>query len=102
MAPEATRSAASQAFNQRFAQGQLPDDIAEVSLSVGADGLALANVLKAAGLTSSTSESHRMVKQGAVRIDGAKIEDAKQIVVAGPPLVIQVGKRRIARIIPCN
>jgi tyrosyl-tRNA synthetase len=99
---EASAQAASQAFNQRFAQGQLPDDIAEVSLSVGADGLALANVLKAAGLTSSTSESHRMVKQGAVRIDGAKIEDAKQIVVAGPSLVIQVGKRRIARIIPCN
>ena len=67
---QASAKAADEAFNQRFTHGQLPDDIAEVTVSVGSDGLPLANVLKAAGLTPSTTESHRMVQQGAVRIDG--------------------------------
>ncbi len=95
----ASANMAFQAFDQRYARGQLPDDMPEVTVAVGTEGLPLANVLKVAGLTSSTSESRRMVEQGAVRIDGAKIDDARQRIKVGRPLVIQVGKRRIARIL---
>ena len=96
---QASAKAADEAFNRRFTKGQLPDDIAEVTVSVGGEGLPLANVLKAAGLTPSTTESHRMVQQGAVRIDGQKIDDARQVLEAGEDLVIQVGKRRLARVL---
>ena len=95
----ASANAADEAFNRRFAEGQLPDDIVEVTVSVGSDGLPLANVLKAAGLTPSTTESHRMVKQGAVRIDGEKTDNSRQVLEAGEDLVIQVGKRRLARVL---
>lgn len=96
---QASAKAANEAFNRRFTKGQLPDDIAEVTVSVGGDGLPLANVLKAAGLTPSTTESHRMVQQGAVRIDGQKIDNARRVLEAGEDLVIQVGKRRLARVL---
>ena len=96
---QASANAADEAFNRRFTQGQLPDDIAEVTVSVGSEGLPLANVLKAAGLTPSTTESHRMVQQGAVRIDGEKTDNARQVLGAGEDLVIQVGKRRLARVL---
>ena len=95
----ASANMAFQAFDQRYVRGQLPDDMPEVTVAVGTEGLPLANVLKVAGLTSSTSESRRMVEQGAVRIDGAKIDDARQRIKVGRPLVIQVGKRRIARVL---
>ena len=91
--------AANDAFNRRFAKGELPQDIPEVTVSVGSEGLPLANVLRAAGLTDSTSESHRMVRQGAVRLDGEKTADSRQVLDAGEDLVIQVGKRRLARVL---
>jgi len=89
---------AQQNFIARFQKGALPEDIPEVRLSAGGDGLPLANVLKQAGLTSSTSEALRMVKQGAVRIDGERVEDAGLIVATGTAAVYQVGKRRFARV----
>jgi len=91
--------AANEAFNRRFAKGELPQDIPEVTISVGSEGLPLANILRAAGLTNSTSESHRMVRQGAVRLDGEKTADSRQVLDAGEDLVIQVGKRRLARVL---
>lgn len=96
---DSAAAAAADAFSHRFAQGKLPREIPEVTVSVGADGLPLANVLKVAGLTSSTSESHRMVKQGAVRIDGEKAADSRRLLAAGSDPVIQVGKRRLARVL---
>jgi tyrosyl-tRNA synthetase len=89
---------AQQNFIARFQKGALPEDIPEVGLSADSEGLPLANVLKQAGLTSSTSEALRMIKQGAVRIDGDRVEDAGLIVAAGTAAVFQVGKRRFARI----
>jgi tyrosyl-tRNA synthetase len=89
---------AQQNFIARFQKGALPEDIPEVELSADSEGLPLANVLKQAGLTSSTSEALRMIKQGAVRIDGERVEDAGLIVAAGTAAVFQVGKRRFARI----
>ena len=83
----------------RFHQGRLPEDIPEVSVTcVAPEGLAVANVLKEAGLTASTSEAMRMIKAGAVRMDGERLADGKLIVVAGQVHVFQVGKRKFARV----
>ena len=67
-------------------------------LAGGDDGLGIASLLKEAGLTGSTSESFRMIKQGAVRIDGARVEDRGMAIAAGNTHVFQVGKRRFARV----
>ena len=94
----AAADGAKASFIQRFQQGQLPEDLQTEELSVGGEGRALANILVDAGLTSSTSDSHRMVKQGAVKIDGQRVEDGKQILGAGNEFVLQVGKRRVAKV----
>ncbi len=85
------------AFIARFQKGAIPDDIEEVELSLG-QGLAIANVLKLAALVSSTSDGLRMIKQGAVKIDGEKIEDTRLTFSQPLTAVFQVGKRRIAKI----
>lgn len=88
---------AQEAFVARFQRGALPDDIPELELNTG-KGLPIANLLKDAGLVSSTSEGLRMIKQGAVKIDGEKIADRSLLVQAGENHIYQVGKRRIARV----
>lgn len=85
-------------FINRFSNNAIPDDMPEVDIKVSSEGMAIANVLKEAGLVSSTSDAHRMVKQGAVKIDGERVEDSKQILQAGFSAVIQVGKRKFARV----
>ncbi|QSX34684.1 tyrosine--tRNA ligase [Shewanella avicenniae] len=95
---EAAADSAEQNFINRFQKGALPDDIPEVTLAGGAEGVALANLLKDAGLVGSTSDAMRMVKQGAVKIDGDKAEDAKQIFAVGTTAVFQVGKRKFAKV----
>jgi tyrosyl-tRNA synthetase len=67
-------------------------------LAVGAEGMPIANVLKEAGLTSSTSDAMRMIQQGAVKIDGEKVEDKSLLIKMGVEGVFQVGKRKFARI----
>lgn len=94
----AAAEAAKASFIQRFQKGRLPEDMKTEELSVGSEGRALANILVDAGLTATTSESHRMVKQGAVKIDGERVEDGRQLLGAGNEFVLQVGKRRVARI----
>ncbi|TNG00605.1 MAG: tyrosine--tRNA ligase [Gammaproteobacteria bacterium] len=91
-------SNAREAFINQFRQGAIPDDIPEIELTAGNDGLPIANLLKEAALTSSTSEAYRMIKQGAVKIDGEKISDKDLRLLAGSEHVCQVGKRRFARI----
>lgn len=86
-------------FIERFQKGALPADLPVVNLAAGAEGLPLANVLKAAGLTSSTSEALRMIKAGAVRIDSERVVDPGLTVLPGSDQVYQVGKRRFARIV---
>ncbi len=85
-------------FVARFQQGVLPEDVAEVTLAAGAAGLGLAHVLKGAQLVPSTSEAMRQIKQGAVRVDGERVEDAALVFAAGSTHVFQVGKRRLARV----
>lgn len=94
-AADATR--AREAFIARFQKGAMPEDMAEVDVAADGDGLPLANLLASAKLTASVSEAHRMVKQGAVRIDGERVEDSRQIVAPGTA-VFQVGKRKFARV----
>lgn len=85
-------------FENQFKKGELPDDIPDLTLAVGAEGMLIANVLKEAGLTSSTSDAMRMIKQGAVKIDGEKVSDKSMLIRAGLEGVFQVGKRKFARI----
>ncbi|MDX5151903.1 MAG: tyrosine--tRNA ligase [Acidiferrobacterales bacterium] len=85
-------------FISRFQKGALPEDIEEKILEAGDKGIPLANAMREAGLTSSTSESRRMIKQGAVKIDGERVSDESLSLAAGSKQVVQVGKRRIARI----
>ena len=85
-------------FEARFRQGAIPDDIAEFSLDAVSGGLAVAQVLRQAGLTDSTSEALRMIAQGAVKVGGEKIEDKNLVFPVGAVFVLQVGKRKFARI----
>ncbi len=89
---------AQQAFIARFQKGAMPDDMPELALNAHEGGLAIANLLKEAGLVKSTSEALRMIKQGAVKIDGERVEDNKLNIAAGTQHVFQVGKRRFARV----
>jgi len=90
---------AQKAFVSRFQKGAIPDDIDEVRLVVPDEGLPIANLIKEAGLTSSTSDAIRMIRQGAVKIDGERLENHKQVFEAGSTYVLQVGKRRFARVV---
>jgi len=89
--------AAHQEFESRFKHGKLPENIKKVTIKSEAD-LMIANALKESGLTSSTSESYRMIKQGAVRVGGDKVVDKQQTLKHGNEYLVQVGKRKFARI----
>ena len=85
-------------FEARFRQGALPDEMPEVTLTSGATGLPIAQVLKQAALTASTSEAMRMIEQGGVRLNGEKVSDKALVFKPGALFVLQVGKRKYARI----
>jgi tyrosyl-tRNA synthetase len=85
-------------FEARFRQGEIPEDIPEVRVTADAADMAIPQVLKAAGLTASTSEAIRMVDQGGVKLDGEKISDKNLRLTRGQTVVLQVGKRKFARV----
>jgi tyrosyl-tRNA synthetase len=85
-------------FDARFRQGALPEDMPEVTLAAGSKPMAIAQVLKASGLTASTSEALRMIEQGGIRIDGDKLSDKGLQLAPGKTVVLQVGKRKFARV----
>jgi tyrosyl-tRNA synthetase len=89
---------AHEAFVAQFRLGALPEDISEICLFVGKEGVSIARLLKESALTTSTSEALRMIKQGAVRIDGERIENQALQVLPGITHIVQVGKRRFARV----
>ncbi|MDH4275476.1 MAG: tyrosine--tRNA ligase [Gammaproteobacteria bacterium] len=94
---EAARVAHEQ-FTSRFQRGEMPDDMPEIALVVPIDGAPLPQVLRDAGLTPGTSDAIRMIQQGAVRIDGERVADKNLRVLPGGPYIVQVGKRRFARL----
>lgn len=85
-------------FIARFQKGAMPEEIDEVSLPSEAGGMGIAHLLKNANLVASTSEAFRMIKQGAVRIDGERLDDRDCVVPNGSTHVFQVGKRKFARV----
>ena len=85
-------------FEARFKQGAIPDDIAEVTLASIDGGLSIVQVLRQAGLTASTSEAMRMIAQGGVKADGEKVGDKDVLIPSGVTLVLQVGKRKFAKV----
>lgn len=89
---------AQEAFIARFQKNQVPDDLETITLDANG-GLPIANVLKDAGLVASTSEGLRMLKQGAVKIDGEKVDDKDTLFASGFSGVVSVGKRRMARVV---
>ena len=85
-------------FISRFQKGAMPDDIEEITVASKDGGLGIAYLLKEAGLVASTSEAFRMIKQGAVRIDGERVADRETALDAGSTHIYQVGKRKIAKV----
>ena len=85
-------------FVKRFSNNAIPDVIDEIEIKVGDKGVVFANLLKEIKLVSSTSDAHRMIKQAAVKIDGERVDDGKQILQEGFSGVIQIGKRKFARV----
>ena len=94
----AAATAAQEDFITRFQKGALPDDMPELEVEGQAGGLPIANLLKNAGLVDSTSDAFRMIQQGAVKIDGNKVEDRNVLIEKGSSAVFQVGKRKFARV----
>jgi len=82
-------------FETKFSKNAIPDDIDEITIK---GEMPLANLLKEAGLVASTSDGHRMTKQGAVKINGEKVDDSRQLMPVGTTAVYQVGKRKFAKI----
>jgi len=92
-----SRQAAEEAlaeFEARFQRGVLPEDMPEVTVPAGG----VAQAMKQAGLVASTSEALRMIEGGGVRIDGDKVADKGLQLKAGATVVMQVGKRKFARV----
>ena len=86
-------------FENQFRHGKLPAEIPEIAISLGKNpSRDLPNLLKDAGLTKSTSESRRLITQGAVKLDGQRVEDGAAKLGIGE-YVFQIGKRRFARVI---
>ncbi|OGT21675.1 MAG: tyrosine--tRNA ligase [Gammaproteobacteria bacterium RIFCSPHIGHO2_02_FULL_42_13] len=96
---DAAAKQAHQNFIARFRRGEVPEDIQEITLSADErSGLPIANLLKMAGLVSSTSDGIRMIKQGAVKMDQTRLEQANLRIAVGETHVFQVGKRRFAKV----
>jgi len=95
---KAAAESAQDNFIARFQKGAMPDEMPELTVAANGDELGIANLLKEAALVGSTSEAYRMIKQGAVRIDGERISDKGLALRAGSAHVFQVGKRRFARV----
>jgi len=95
---ESAAQAAHDEFINRFQKGAMPDEMPEVELSPEGGDIAIANLLKEAGLVGSTSDAYRMIKQGAAKIDGEKVTDRNLTITSGSKAVYQVGKRKFARV----
>ncbi|MDH5517357.1 MAG: tyrosine--tRNA ligase [Gammaproteobacteria bacterium] len=96
---QAAAEQAQKNFIARFQKGAMPDDIKEVTVNALDGKMGIANLLKEAGLESSTSNAMRMIRQGAVKIDGNKIDDTKLIIDAGSEArIYQVGKHKFAKV----
>jgi len=85
-------------FEQRFREGLLPENMPEITVTAAEGGILIAQLLKQAGLTPSTSEAQRMIEQGGVKLDGERVADKGLKLMRGRVVIAQVGKRKFARI----
>lgn len=85
-------------FEQRFKKHEMPDEIPEVTLTVAADTIALANLLKDAELVSSTSDARRQIQGGAVKVNSEKVVDVNYQIPVNTHHVYQIGKRKFAKV----
>ena len=85
-------------FESRFREGEMPAEMPEVTVKAPPGGIPVAQLLKQAGLTPSTTEAQRMIEQGGVKLDGERVSDKTLKIPAGRTVVAQVGKRKFARI----
>ena len=92
--PQAAQSALND-FETRFSKNAIPDEMPEFIFNTE---MPLANLLKEAGLVATTSEAHRMIKQGAVKLNGERLDDGRKIFCGMVDQVFQVGKRKFARV----
>jgi tyrosyl-tRNA synthetase len=93
---QAEASAAASAFEARFARGELGDDLAEVTVSVGDGSIGLPKLVAEAGLATSTSEASRKIQQGGVKVDRQKVTDVRaRIDAARGTVVLEVGRRAV-------
>jgi tyrosyl-tRNA synthetase len=95
---KAAGQAAQDEFVARFQKGALPEDMPELDLKVGAEGIGIVELLKQCKLVASGSEANRLLEQGGVRLDGDKAADRNLKLKAGGSHVLQVGKRKFARV----
>lgn len=95
--PAAARAALAD-FEARFRQGALPEEMPQISLATPDGGMPIAQLLKQAGLVPSTSEALRQIAGGGVKLDGAKVSDKGLMLAKDSIVVVQVGKRRFARV----
>ncbi len=85
-------------FISRFQKRAMPDEIEEYCVESIGGSIGIASLLKNVGLVTSTSDAMRMIKQGAVKIDGERVDDSRLKMVVGSWHVYQVGKRRFAKV----
>jgi len=95
---DAAARAAQDAFIRQFKHNEIPDDLDALTIRAEGGQIGIANLLREAQLVASNGEAFRMIQQGAVRIDGERIEDRSLEIPAGTTHVYQVGKRRFARV----
>jgi len=94
----ASAQAALEDFENRH-RGGIPEEMPEVQLqSADNKGLGISNLIRQAGLTASNAEAVRMIEQGGVKLDGAKVSDRLLLISKGRVVVVQVGKRKFARV----
>ena len=95
---KAAAETAAEEFNARFRDRALPTDIPEQSLKAPPGGLVSTQVLKQAGLVTSSSEADRLIAQGGVKVNGERLSDRKMVFATGQTYLVQVGKLKISRI----
>ena len=96
---EQEAQAARDDFEARFSRREIPDDIPEFDVAAtGADGIPITSLLREAGLAPSGKEARRSCMQGAVRVDGEKVNDPNQLLPSGAQVIVQVGRRKIAKV----
>ena len=95
---ETATTQAAEDFARRHRHGETPEEMPEVSLAGTDGGIPVAELVRRAGLAKTNGEAMRLIAQGAVRLDGERVSDRTLLVAAGTTSVVQVGKRRFARV----